>query len=223
MPNEIEHLDKILGNVSKFYGDAWASLVTVVATIIGASIAIVGVIIPLVIAYFQRKQQSGEFESMIRQNDSEIHSKLEDLKKIIADENDKLKRALEEKVEQVFAEKEKIFLDKIQNVRFSNDASIFHIQGLIFSFNKDPLEANFNYVKAALFYLKCKDEYNLSLVCSNISHIAEAIKTQDLKSAKGKQFTDDLRKLIKELRNKENGGSIRRIGDDLENTYSFIQ
>ncbi|AAN48202.1 hypothetical protein LEP1GSC034_4171 [Leptospira interrogans str. 2003000735] len=223
MSNSVENLDQILNSISKFYGDAWLSLVTVLATIIGASVAIVGVIIPLIIAYLQRRQQSNQFAAMLMEKDKEIHDKIEDLKKSINSDNEKLQQMLKETLDSAYSEKEKYLLEKIENVKISSEGAIYHVQGIIYSFNERDIDSILSYISASKAYLKSDNEYNLATVCSNIKNMATPLKAADLQSRKGKQVTIELLNLIDDLKNKTKAGSIKKLGNDIEDAFFFIK
>lgn len=144
-----ETLD-IISKIDSFYNSAWEKLI-IVGTL---SFAVVGVIVPLIIQWYQKKTLKVN-EDILK---NEIRTQIKEIK-------DEIIGMIDAKL----AEKISEFEEKITKINAATTAKTFHLQG---NSQKDSLEALSDYVYAAKYYLICQDYANLQIVLSIISDVS---------------------------------------------------
>jgi hypothetical protein len=140
----------LINKVDSFYNSAWDKLI-----IIGyIAFAVIGIIVPFVIQWYQKKSLK-------------ISEEL--LKKEIENHTLKLKTELLTNINEQLESKLKVFENKILRLTSSMNAKIFHIQGNIHCINGDLSSGFIDFINAAQDYLICEDYYNLQVIFNNIS------------------------------------------------------
>jgi hypothetical protein len=186
----------LLNKVDSFYNSAWDKLI-LIGTL---SFAVVGIVVPFVIQWYQKKT---------------LKLSEDLLKKEIENQTIKIKEEIIQELNQKLEEKINEYEEKINVLNASTNAKAFHIQGNI------QIEKGFHqlaladYVTAAFDYLICDDYQNLQTVLNSISTncIAEISieEIEDLKTMTG----SDIFSLIEELEKKNNNGALTRIIRDI--------
>ena len=140
----------LITKVDSFYNSAWDKLIIVVTL----SFAIIGILIPFVIQWYQKKTLN-------------ISESL--LKKEIEAQTIKIKEELLAEIKEELTEKLIVFEKNIEKIQASSDGKSFHIQGNM-QFNKGLVaEALGDFIASAEFYLVGEDYRNLQTVMRVIS------------------------------------------------------
>ncbi len=223
MKNQTDQLQMILESINNFYSDAWISLLTVLATIIAASVTIVGIIVPLLISYLQRRQQSTEFRSLLSEIDKKYEAEILNLKI----ENQKIKNESEDKFKEIIrgivSDKLSEFNEGMENEKRRQFGAMAHLQAMLNLFRNNFFEAGLDYILAIELFYKGKSEYSLSSSATSLISLSKIINKDDLSSEKGLKFIEKLYSLIDLLKNNEPKGLVNKLGDDLESSYFFIK
>jgi hypothetical protein len=143
----------LLEKVNTFYDSAWSKLVIFTSIIL----AVVGVLIPLIISWFQNRNIQLREESIRRDIISEFETKNEELRC-------ELKKSIDEIVKTKIEELDKRFEERIQYV----DAGSYHVQATLCLNNQAFKTALDSYFNAGYCYIKGNETYNLIRVNSGI-------------------------------------------------------
>ncbi|TGK77688.1 hypothetical protein EHQ31_18790 [Leptospira montravelensis] len=223
MDNTTNNIQLILETINKFYSDAWLSLVTVLATIIAASVTIVGIILPLLISYLQRRQQSAEFKTLLAEIDKKYESEIINLK----NENQTIKNETEEKlkaiIEAIVSEKFSEFNDSMENEKKRQFGAMAHLQAMMNLFRNRLFDSGLDYILATELFYKGKSEYSLASSADSLVSLSKMIDKENFNSEKGLKFQKNLYSLIELLKNHEPKGLVNKLGDDLESAYFFLK
>ncbi len=191
-----DNLD-ILNKVDSFYNSAWDKLI-----IIGSlAFTIVGIVIPFVIQWYQKKT---------------LKLSEELLKKEIEAQTAKVRAEIIQELEALMNEKIKVYEAKIEEFNSSLNAKAFHLQANLSSEKGHHQSALGDYITASFDYLLCNDYQNLLTVLNLISnscitHLSTE-EVNDLKITSG----NDINALIEELEKKNNNGALTRIISDIK-------
>ena len=140
----------LITKVDSFYNSAWDKLIIVVTL----SFAIIGILIPFVIQWYQKKTLN-------------ISESL--LKKEIEAQTIKIKEELLAEIKEELTEKLIVFEKNIEKIKASSDGKSFHIQGNMQFKNGLIRDALGDFIAAAGFYLVGEDYLNLQTVMKSIS------------------------------------------------------
>lgn len=162
--NKVEKTIEIINQVNEFYNSAWDKLI-IVGTI---AFAIVGLLVPLLIQWYQKKSMTLNEEK---------------LKNHLNDEVEKIKNALKNDMKEIFDNEIIKFETKIEKIKNSSEAGIYHIQGNGELDKKNYLEALHSFIIASSFYIDAGDYLNLQI-------ILEAIETDCLDKVEKKEYDD---------------------------------
>ena len=179
----------VLEKVDYFYNSAWNKLV-----LIGSiSFAIVGIVVPLLIQWYQKKVL------VLSENK---------LKAEIKSETSKIEKRIKESVQTELEEKIKDYEKKIESLNASSNAKAFHLQANS-SFERGEYQSALaDYITASFDYLKADDFSNLQttlrIICDNCLQHLSSEEINDIKIFHG----EDLDKLLEELDEKDNNGTL---------------
>lgn len=182
----------IINKVDSFYNNAWDKLI-----IIGSvAFAIVGIVVPLVIQWYQKKTLKLSEELLKKEMEAQIGKIKDDII-----------REMTEKIEINIKEYE----SKINRINSSTNAKAFHLQANLSIEKRNYQSALGDYITAGFDYLKCDDYQNLQIVlkviATNCIPNLSIEEIDDLKTMSG----NDLSALIMELESKDNNGSLTGI------------
>ena len=183
---------ELINKVDSYYNNCWDKLV-----IIGSvSFAVVGLIIPFVIQWYQNKTLKLSEDLLKKEIKIEINKIKED---IIQELNIKVEKKINE------------YENKINELNASMNAKTFHLQG---NLNKEKGYLQFalgDYITAAFDYLLCDDHQNLqtvlNLITQNCIPELSLEEIDDLITING----SDINLLIEELDKKNNNGVLTSI------------
>lgn len=170
---------ELLNYVNEFYNSAWEKLI-----IIGSvAFAIIGIVVPLIIQWYQKKTL------LI----SEKH-----LKEQFKDDIKEVKEELREEIRKILAEEILKFELKIQKLQDSSNAKLFHLQGQQRATSNKFDDALWNYTKAAHLYLKSDEYGNLTVILEMIEALLDKVTKSQIEDLKITQDCDvqDVMKII---------------------------
>lgn len=127
----------IISSVNEFYDSAWTKLIVV--------ITLLGVILPIIIQYFQRKNNKEMFKQSMNEFRSEIESKIT----ILNGENERKFNEITEKYQQEIIKIQSLHEKQVMET----DGSIFYLQGRVRYSEK-------NYKNALIDFLNAANNYN---------------------------------------------------------------
>lgn len=186
----------LINKVDSFYNSAWNKLI-----IFGSvAFAIIGILIPFVIQWYQNKTLK-------------ISEEL--LKKEIENQTSKIKAELLGDINIILEERISIFEQKIEKLNASANAKAFHLQG-----NSQLNIANISgalsdYIAAAMDYLVCEDYSNLHTVLRVISE--NCIQPLSYEEIMDLKISDncDLENLLDKLENTDDKGMFLQLSRDI--------
>jgi hypothetical protein len=143
MQFELNKKQDIITQVNSFYDSAWAKLIIV--------ISLLGVAVPLLIQYIQRKDQKEKDEFMRKILTDNFNNQLSELKNSNKTEIDRTIEDYKKMITELEKKNEMIFN--------ASEASTFFLQGLIMQGNKRFISAIESFIKAA-FFLEKSNNYN---------------------------------------------------------------
>lgn len=142
----------LINKVDSFYNSAWDKLI-MMGTV---AFAIVGIVVPLIIQWYQKKSLK-------------ISEEL--LKKEIENQVSKIKQEILVDISNILDSKFQVYEQKIENLAAAANAKSFHIQGNFYCSIGDFSKGLSDYITAAYNYLICEDFNNLQIINNNISDI----------------------------------------------------
>ena len=197
-----ENLD-LLNKVDAFYNSAWSKLI-IIGTV---AFAIVGIVIPLAIQWYQKRVLKIS-ESILK---NELTENLAIEKQKIIDE-----------LHKIIATKIEIFDQKIMKTEASANAKAFHLQGNSDLTDKNYLFALGAYLEAAKNYGKCGNFSNLQRVLQLITlSCLPKLSMEEVNSLKV-QSGHDINAIIKELNGIDINGSLLQFTRDLRSQLNKI-
>lgn len=131
--------------VDGFYNSAWNKLIIVGSV----SLAIVGVLVPIIIQIYQKRVLKANEEVLKKDIETQVQNAKTELLEYI---NDKM------------AENFQIFEEKMAKLNASSTAKAFHLQGNTQFGNKEYSGALADYITASENYLICEDYNNIQIV-----------------------------------------------------------
>jgi tRNA nucleotidyltransferase/poly(A) polymerase len=160
--NQIEYLtykidtqNSIVAEVNSFYDSAWIKLILL--------ISILGIIVPLIFQYFQRK----DFKYLTENMNEKFDSKLENLKKSNELRIDLLLKKHKKKIKQLENNNKNVFLEIEANTYLSQSRSLYN--------EKDYPNALISSLKSAVYFKRCgrteRVDKNLYNVIISLKHI----------------------------------------------------
>lgn len=187
----------LINKVDSFYNSAWDKLI-----LIGSlSFAVVGIVVPFVIQWYQKKT---------------LKLSEDLLKKEIENQTNKVKEEIIQELNNKLEEKIKEYEMKINELNASTNAKAFHLQGNLNNEKGLHQYALGDYITASFDYLMCDDHQNLqtvlNLIATNCLPELSIEEIEDLKTMTG----SDINSLIEELDKKNNNGGLTRIIRDIK-------
>ncbi|MEQ9905049.1 hypothetical protein [Pectobacterium aroidearum] len=155
---------EILEKVDSFYSKSFYNLLMLIIAMIG----IVGVIIPLVISFYQTRTLKNQNANLKRNIDDEFSIKLSDLKDSIYDYNKGEMLRLENDVKNMMIKIERDYKIEIENLRAESLARINNTIAGTCLVNKHYKTSAKYYFQAGLNYIKYKNHYSLRHVIQNL-------------------------------------------------------
>lgn len=186
----------LINKVDLFYNSAWEKLI-----IIGSvSFAVIGVLMPLIIQWYQKKTLK-------------ISEEL--LKKEIENQSLKLKEEILESINKSLEEKINIFEKKVLSINASSTGKTFHLQGNGQLSEKNYTGAFNDYVTAAVDYCTCEEYVNLqrvlNLIKENCLPNLSLEEIEDLKIS----HNCDLEIVLKQITEIDEKGMLRQLIRDI--------
>lgn len=187
---------ELVNKVDAFYNSAWDKLI-----VFGSiAFAIIGIVVPLVIQWYQKKTLK-------------ISEEL--LKKEIEAQTLKIKTELLEDINKTLEERILIFETKIEELNASSTAKAFHIQGNVQLSEKRFEGALTDFITAADNYIICKDYFNLQRVLNSIlNRCLTQLSFEELEDMKVKDDID-LDTLLAQLSGIEDNGMFSQVTRDI--------
>lgn len=174
----------LLNKVDTFYQSAWTKLM-----ISGSiSFAIIGIIVPLILQWYQRKIALDSINVVKSELKSELVLETEKQRNIM----DTLLKEYEVKIE-----------EKIIRLRKSTSAQTFHLQGVQAWNDKQMVLATKDFIQAANLYSQTKDDLNLKTILNALIEVCSAgLKKDDISQLelRGIKFE----RLFQQLQNSKN-------------------
>ncbi len=150
IPESLDYGIELINKVDSFYNSAWDKLI-----LIGSiSFAVIGLLVPFIIQWYQKKSLKVSEEL---------------LKKEMESQSIKLKTEILEDINTTLEERIKNFENTINELNASTTAKTFHLQGNGNLNNKIYTSALVDYFVAAKNYLIGNDYLNLQIVLNLIS------------------------------------------------------
>jgi hypothetical protein len=143
---ELELLEKL----NSFYSGAFSQLVTYTVGLI----ALLGVVTPLVIQFFQRRSNQSVQDAMMTHIQDSIECGIKQLEDKYIQIKDRLELVISEKITIHSNEEAKIYSQL--------DGKIYHLQGLLNINEKNYALATTSFILAAGNYIKCGDDFGIS-------------------------------------------------------------
>jgi len=162
---------EILSKVNEFYSSAWDKLI-LFGTV---SFAIVGIFVPLIIQWYQKRVliiNEKEFESR-------VNKKIDQIKNEITDE-------LSKKIDEKF----KLFDKELEVAKQLSVAQSYHIQGNLYAQKDEFYEALKDFISASKHYSYCQDAFNLKRSLENIGFMLDRLKKTDTDNLKNVDLVD---------------------------------
>ncbi len=202
--NASETID-LISKIDAFYNSAWEKLI-IIGTL---SFAVVGIIVPLIIQWYQKKSLK-------------ISEEL--LKKDFEEQAESIKSEILESFQHVIDKKIEEFESRIARMNASNTAKTFHLQA---NNETDNAKALGDYLFAAKNYLICDEFSNLQVILSYILSGIMPVLSQEEVNDLPITHNVDLAKLLNEIEIKDNNGAltilIRQIRHKLTKLPKTIQ
>lgn len=213
---------EILDKVNNFYTASFNSLQNIILTML----TIVGVLIPLLISFYQTKvlkTQRLKLENTIK---DEVHNKTEEVKKTLSQENNDRVSALEEKVKEMIERVEEKNKVELKKLRAESLARINHSIGGTHLMRKMYSSCANSYFSAGGHYMDYKDNRNLRIIirlllgkviinldADNMSKTLDTNFKKFLKKLKSYNYesiyNDDIRQLERKWDEFEKRGEVR--------------
>lgn len=175
---------ELLNKVDSFYQSAWSKLLLVGSF----SLAIIGIIVPLIIQWYQRK--------IVIEN---INLLKNEMKSEFMQETEKQRITMDK----LFQDKMNKIEEKIVRLKKSSSAQTLHIQGVHEFKQKQFPSAVKDFIRAAQLYSETKDDLNLKTILEALVESCQAgLKKEDISTLeqKGVQFE----KLFEQLKTSKN-------------------
>lgn len=181
---------EIINAVDQFYNSAWDKLI-IMASI---SFGIVGIIVPIIIQWYQKKSL----------NLSEENLKIE-----IENQAEEMEIRLSEKFSKQIEDKIKEYEKKIDSLNASSNAKSFHLQAVRSLEKEDYYSALSDFITASFDHLKADDYTNLqttlTVICENCLPFLSREEVNDIKIS----HNEDLERLIEEVEKNDSNGALR--------------
>jgi len=194
---------ELINKVDTFYNSAWDKLV-LIGTI---SFAVIGLLVPFVIQWYQKKSLKVSEEL---------------LKKEMENQSMKLKAEILEDINNTLEERIKDFENKINELNASITAKTFHLQGNGHLADKLYAEALSDYITAAQNYLISHEHHNLQTVM-------RLIYESCIPNLSGEEINDikithdcDLEILLSDLSANDEKGSFTKLIRDIRFSTSKL-
>lgn len=182
---------ELLNQVNEFYNSAWEKLI-----IIGSiAFAIVGIIIPLIIQWYQKKQLKVSEEKLENKFKNEIES---------------LKESIKEDIKDILKEEIKDFEKKIDKIDNASNAKLLHLQGQKSMASKNYDAALWNFLKSARLYSKSDEYGNLQAMLEMIESLLDKITKENLDDIKITQNCD-AQDIINKIQEYDEKNALDRI------------
>lgn len=186
---QIDTQNSIVNEVNNFYDSAWLKLLFV--------ITILGIILPIVIQYFQRKN----YKELAVNLKNTFENKLESFR-----ENNELKI---DKIVKEYENKLKSLESKNDNAMLEIDANTFYLQGRALFIERHFQGSIFSYLKSAIFLKKCG---RIDRILPILNNIRRALKVCD---------KDKITQLDDLIANKFENQNFKDVLDEIENDISL--
>ena len=196
----------IVEKIHTFYENAWTKLIIVITILI----SFVGVVIPLVSQWYQKrtfKLEEKEIKEGLLKHKLDLEKEIKNsIELALVDLEQKLTKYIDSKMEKV--------TERIDASR----GALFHLQGMN-RIEKDLEGAMVDFITAAEAYTKGKDEYNLSAALNLIEKTLLKFNKNNFNNKIEKRLESYLAELSKYS---SNGSYIRQIEKIQENLKSAI-
>ena len=194
---------ELVEKVNAFYDSAWDRLI-IIGTV---SFAVVGIVIPLLIQWYQKRTLSLS-ETQLKQN----------IKDNIKEEKEKLIEEITNSIENKFIEYE----EKIKKMEASATARAFHIQGNN-NFSKNLIYNTLaDYITACANYIETDNYINLQTLLNEIDkNCLPHVSTEEIEDLK---ITDgaDLMYLINKIDKQDKNGSLLKYTRDIRHKLTKL-
>ncbi|MGB5941344.1 MAG: hypothetical protein WBG71_00530 [Leeuwenhoekiella sp.] len=153
---EIDTQNSIATEVNNFYDSAWLKLLIV--------ITVLGIVLPILVQYFQRKN----YKELAENLKNSFDSKLENLKENNESRINKIVEEYKTKLKELEA--------KNDIAMFEIDANTYYLQGRSLMLERSFIPAVFSYIKAILLLKKCN---RIDRIIPNLNNLKRALNNVD--------------------------------------------
>lgn len=196
----------ILEKVNSFYDSAWNKLI-IYTTIL---IAIIGIILPLLVTWWQNRSLKIKEESIRKDFLNEFNKQINELK-------ENINKTTEENINKKFEDLNKKLESKLDCV----DAGTFHIQGNNFLITKEFKEAIISYLAAGEKYIKGNDYYNLAGINENIENYLNELNKKMISEMELDGYS--ISNYLKELQRINTNGVFTAVISRLKKIYEEVK
>jgi len=194
---------ELINQINDFYNSAWEKL------LIFGSVAftIIGIIVPLLIQWYQKKTLS------IRETEIKAH---------FEKEIQIIKEELKKDMKLLLTEEIKVFEDKAMKIKNNSEGGLYHIQANNAFENNDHYEALRSYVASSMWYLEGDNYYQLRCVLEAIEECLDHVKKIDMHNIKQHDSLDFDLVLTKTLQ-KEITGTFKDLISDIRRKITELK
>lgn len=169
---------ELLNNVNAFYETSWNKLI-IIGTV---SFAIVGIIVPLILQWYQKRILQLSEDKMTNFIQSTLNKEIEKTNHL---------------VERNIKEKNKEFEKRIEIMKYQSSAQIFHLQAMLSLKDQKYIAALSDLMNSAQNYFKAQDDNNLSTIIKGIDTLLSSLTKENILDEKLRG--NDLGALLKTL------------------------
>jgi hypothetical protein len=169
---ELNEKQDIISQVNDFYDSAWLKLIIV--------ISVLGIIVPIIVQYLQRKNLKDLTESIRKQMNDTFESKITELKNFNEREMQLITQEFKNNISSVEKQNENLLTEL--------DASTFYLQGRASINSKNFPLATLSFLKSAHLWSQTKRPERVKVIFVNLASC--------LKQIKKKSYVDEINKRL---------------------------
>lgn len=182
---------ELLNQVNEFYNSAWEKLITIGSI----AFAIVGVIVPLIIQWYQKKQLKISEEDLENKFKKEIES---------------IKETIKAEINEILKEEVKLFEVKIKKIENSSNAKLLHLQGQKHVSSSNFKSALVDFLGSAKFYSRADEYGNLQPMLEMIENTLDKITKEDIEDIIVSQKYS-IKEILEEINKADDKNAFDRI------------
>lgn len=192
---------EVLNRLDNIYSTAFGWLILITISVV----TLIGVVVPMVLAYLQRRSFSDERDVIIDSLNKSLNASVAKLMS-------EFEEAIDNRIKELFCESEKRINTRIKQIEdklnkeiASSMGRIYHIQGGISEEEENFIDAAESYTWAASFYIEANEGLNLN---RTLSCLAENVLPKMNKNmfSDNQSLKDDFNDMIDMLKKFDNSG-----------------